>query len=93
MNKDKLLILSTHVDQKQVINKTKHKQTDSWLSACKRTIPTDRLLQPEELIPTIFQVESVAWSAQRVPMTVTLSSLDQSRYFFFQVVPQLSSRG
>jgi hypothetical protein len=38
-------------------------------------------------------IEGVAWSAQRIPAAVNLSFQDRSRYFFFQVAPQLSSRG
>jgi hypothetical protein len=35
----------------------------------------------------------VAWSARPFPTAVNLGSLDRSRYFFFHVVPHLSSRG
>jgi hypothetical protein len=52
----------------------------------KRTIPTERLVQP-------LRVEGVAWSAQRIPTVVTLGFLDRSRDFFIQVAPKLSSRG
>jgi hypothetical protein len=48
--------------------------------ARERTIPTER-------------PPGVAWSAQRIPTVVNLGFLDRSRYFFLQVVPQLSSRG
>jgi hypothetical protein len=37
--------------------------------------------------------EGVAWSAQRIHMTVNLGFLDRSHYFSIQVAPQLSSRG
>jgi hypothetical protein len=43
-------------------------------------------------VPT-FAVEGVTWSAQRIPTAVNLGFLDRSRYFFFQVAPQLWSRG
>jgi hypothetical protein len=33
------------------------------------------------------------WSVQRVPTTANFGFLDRSRYFFIQVVNQLSSRG
>jgi hypothetical protein len=41
----------------------------------------------------ILRVEGVAWSAQRILTAVILGFLDRSRYFFFQVAPQLSSQG
>jgi hypothetical protein len=41
----------------------------------------------------LLGIEGVAWSAQRIPTVVNLDFLDRSRYFFFQVAPQLSSRG
>jgi hypothetical protein len=31
---------------------------------------------------TLLRVQGVAWSTQRVPMTVNLGFLDRSRYFF-----------
>jgi hypothetical protein len=40
-----------------------------------------------------LRIEGVAWSAQRIPTVVNFDFLDRSRYFFFQVAPQLSSRG
>jgi hypothetical protein len=40
-----------------------------------------------------LQIEGVAWSVQRIHPVVSLSFLDRSRYYFFQVAPQLSSRG
>jgi hypothetical protein len=42
------------------------------------------------LVSTFVDTWGVEWSAQRIPH---LSFLDHSRYFFFQVAPQLSSRG
>jgi hypothetical protein len=41
----------------------------------------------------LLWVEGVAWSAQRIPTADNLGFPDRSRYFFFQVTPQLSSRG
>jgi hypothetical protein len=38
-------------------------------------------------------IEGVAWSAQRIPKVVNFDFLDRSRYFSFQVAPQLFSRG
>jgi hypothetical protein len=40
-----------------------------------------------------MRIEGVAWSAQRIPPVVSLGFLDRSRYYFFQVASQLSSRG
>jgi hypothetical protein len=40
-----------------------------------------------------LRIEGVAWSAQRIPPVVSLGFLDRSRYCFFQVAPQLCSRG
>jgi hypothetical protein len=34
-------------------------------------------------------VLGVTWSAQRIPTAVNFGFLDRSRYFFFQVAPQL----
>jgi hypothetical protein len=54
--------------------------TDRATAACRRN------RQP-------LRVESVAWSAQRIPTAVNLGFLDRSLYFYIQVAPQLSSRG
>jgi hypothetical protein len=45
-----------------------------------------------EVMPT-FAYVGVTWSARRFPTVVNLGFLDRIRYFFFQVAPQLSSRG
>jgi hypothetical protein len=37
--------------------------------------------------------EDVEQSEHRIPLAVNLSFQDWSRYFFFQVAPQLSSQG
>jgi hypothetical protein len=58
-----------------------------------RTMPTERPPPVGEVVPTLLRIECVAWSAQRIPPVVSLGFLDRSRYFFFQVAPQLSSRG
>jgi hypothetical protein len=73
-----------------------HKHTLSLSMALirERTMPTERPPLVGELVPTFFlRIEVVAWSAQRIPTVVNLDFLDWSRYFFFQVAPQLSSRG
>jgi hypothetical protein len=41
----------------------------------------------------LLQIEGVARSAQGIPAAVSFSFLDRSHYCFFQVAPQLSSRG
>jgi hypothetical protein len=41
-----------------------------------------------EVVPT-FADGGVTWLAQRIPTAVNLGFLDRSRYFFFQVAPQL----
>jgi hypothetical protein len=41
----------------------------------------------------LLRIDGVAWSEQRIPTVVNLDFLDRSRYFLFQVAPQLSSRG
>jgi hypothetical protein len=40
-----------------------------------------------------LRIEGATWSAQRIPTAVFLVFLDRRRYFFFQVAPQLYSRG
>jgi hypothetical protein len=57
-----------------------------------RTMPTERPPLVGEVVPT-FADRGVAWSAQRIPTVVILGFLDRSRYCFFQVASQLSSRG
>jgi hypothetical protein len=41
----------------------------------------------------LLRIEGIAWSARRILYNRILASLDRSRYFFFQVAPQLYSRG
>jgi hypothetical protein len=55
----------------------------------KRTIPGDRRL-PAKLVPTFSDRGMSAWW---IPYGRDLGFLDQSRYFFFQVAPQLFSQG
>jgi hypothetical protein len=57
-----------------------------------RTMPTERPPLVGEVVP-FLRIESVAWSEQRIPEVVNLDFIDRSRYVFFQVAPQLSSRG
>jgi hypothetical protein len=67
------------------------KLTPSLWPASELYRPSDRRLLAQ-LVPN-FRIESVAWSAQRIPTVVNLGFLDRSRYLFLQVVLQLSSRG
>jgi hypothetical protein len=53
-----------------------------------RTIPTERPLLVGEVIANLFHVVSVTDPYGRI-----LGFLDRSRYFSFQVAPQLYSRG
>jgi hypothetical protein len=56
-------------------------------------MPAERPPLVGEVVPTYLRIEGVAWSAQRIPTVTNLGFLDRSRYFFFQVALQLSSRG
>jgi hypothetical protein len=51
--------------------------------------PSDRRLLAKQC--QLLRIEGVAWSAQRIPPVVSLGFIDRSRYYFFQVAPQLSS--
>jgi hypothetical protein len=57
-----------------------------------RTMPTQRPPIVREVVPT-FADRGCCLSAQRIPPVVSLDFLYRSRYYFFQVAPQLSSRG
>jgi hypothetical protein len=63
-------------------------ETPRRWSASELCRPSDRRLWCQ-----LLRIEGVAWSAQRMPTVVNLDFLNQSRYFFFQVASQLSSRG
>jgi hypothetical protein len=68
------------------------KKNPPWLwSASELCRPSDRRLLAKSC--QLLRIEGVAWSAQRIPPIVSLGFLDGSRYLFFQVAPQLSSRG
>jgi hypothetical protein len=54
--------------------------------------PSDCCLSVK-LVPAFADRESVVWSARRIPFGHNPCFLDRSRYFFFQVAPQLYSRG
>jgi hypothetical protein len=59
----------------------------------KRIIPTERPPLVGEVIANFLRIEGATWSAWRIPTAVFTVFLDRSRYFFFQVAPQLYSRG
>jgi hypothetical protein len=50
---------------------------------------TDRATAAVGEVVRLLRVEGVTWSAQRIPTAVNLGFLDRSRYFFFQIAPQL----
>jgi hypothetical protein len=54
----------------------------TWLLVRERTRPTERPPLVGKVSANFCAYKSVAWSAQQIPT-------DQSRYFFFQVAPQL----
>jgi hypothetical protein len=62
-----------------------------WLLVRKRIIPTVR---PPRLAKQcrLLRLEGVARSKQRILSVVIVGFLDWSRYFVFQVAPQLPSR-
>jgi hypothetical protein len=57
-----------------------------------RTMPTERPPLVDEVVPTFADRGCCVGSATDPPV-VSLGFLDQSRYYFFEVAPQLSSRG
>jgi hypothetical protein len=73
-----------------------------FLSFCKlnflapvlqRTIPTSDRRLAANLVPIFADKGCVAQSARRIPYGRNIEFLDRRRYFFFQVAPQLYSRG
>jgi hypothetical protein len=58
----------------------------------KRTMPTERPPLVGEVVPTFADRGCCVVSATDPPV-VSLGFLDRSRYCFFQVAPQLASRG
>jgi hypothetical protein len=65
-----------------------HPPYPSVASVRKRTIPTERPPFVSKVSANFLRIEVATWSAWRI-----LGFLDRSRYFFFQVAPQLYSRG
>jgi hypothetical protein len=58
-----------------------------------RTVPTERPPLVGQVRANFLPIEGVLWSARRIPMSVISVFWNRSRYFFFQVAPQLYSRG
>jgi hypothetical protein len=58
-----------------------------------RTVPTELSPFVGQVSANFLPVESATWSAWRIPYDCNIDFLDRSRYLFFQVGPQLSSRG
>jgi hypothetical protein len=58
-----------------------------------RTTPTERSPLVGEISANFLQLEGAAWSAWRTPYGRILGFIDRSSSFFFQLAPQLYSRG
>jgi hypothetical protein len=84
-----LCIYSTFNDA--VINSDYITKTNSVALVRNRTIPSDRRL-PAKLVPT-FEDRGCRVVSATDPHGRILGFLDWSRYYFFQVAPQLYSRG
>jgi hypothetical protein len=70
-------------------NNNNNNNNNSVTLVCERTIPTERPPLLGELNANFVRIEGVTWTAHgRI-----LAFLDRSRYCFFQVAPQLYSRG
>jgi hypothetical protein len=54
---------------------------------------TDRATACRRSWCQLLWIWGIAWSAQRIPYGYIIWFLDRSRYYFFQVAPQLYSRG
>jgi hypothetical protein len=71
-----------------------------WISASdsgglvrQRTIPTERPPLVGEVSVNLERIEGVAWWAQQIPTAVNFRFSRPEPLLFFQVAPQLSSRG
>jgi hypothetical protein len=71
---------------------TKKKQTP-WLLVRERTIPTERPPFVGEVSANFLVIEGCRVVSASYPNCRNLGFLDRSRYFSFQVAPQLYSRG
>jgi hypothetical protein len=69
-----------------------YKKLNSVALVRERTVPTERPPLVGEVVPT-FADRGCCLVNVTIPPVVNLGFLDRSRYFFFQVAPQLSSRG
>jgi hypothetical protein len=58
-----------------------------------RTIPTERPPLVDEVSANLLWIEGCRAVSAADPYGRILGFLDRSRYFFFQVAPQLYSRG
>jgi hypothetical protein len=54
-----------------------------------RTIPTERQAFVGEVSANFSGWRGVVWSVRRIPHGSNLGVLDQSRYFFLQVAPEM----
>jgi hypothetical protein len=70
----------------------KQKQTNFVAWVRERTIPTEQLPLVGEVSANL-RIEGATWSAWKISYGRILGFLNRSRYFFFQVAPQLHSRG
>jgi hypothetical protein len=86
-----------------VINKTKEEKTRRSVkchvcslshssAASERTIPTERPPPVSEVIANFLRIEGATWSAWRIPTDYSRFSR-QEPLLFYQVAPQLYSRG
>jgi hypothetical protein len=56
-------------------------------------IPTERPPLVSKVSANFLRIESATWSTWRIPYGRILAFLDRSRYYCFQIAPQLYSRG
>jgi hypothetical protein len=71
----------------------KQQKTNSVSYVRERTIPTERPPFVGEVSANSFGERGVALSPRRITYDPNLGFLDRSRFFFFQITPQLHSRG
>jgi hypothetical protein len=83
------------IERKKVGQKQRTKlktKLHSVALARERAMPTERPPLVGEVVPT-FADRGCRVVSATVPTVVSLGFLDRSRYYLFQVAPQLSSRG
>jgi hypothetical protein len=71
----------------EVLNKQ-----NSVASLRERTLSTERPLYVGEVSGKLLRIECATWSASPIATAANLAFLGRSRYYFFQVAPQLYSR-